>query len=404
MPKIGLSPTQKGQLNQALKNSKVEQRKESLWKGPSDAGPLGGVTFSSVSKWLCNREHFRLKMVEGLVKEDIFNHSIEFGNMWHVMEECFASQKQMGACQTALKNYVIDLAKKYKEAGTQINQWYNVCLTQFPLYVAHWAKNPDVKSREPIFQEEVFQIPYSLPSGRKIYLRGKFDSVDRIKKGLYIQENKTKSEPDLEQIERDLPWDMQTMMYLSVLDLLRQRTYDGSLATRKELGGDKKANLGVRYNVIRRPLSGGKFSIKQKKGRMTKKGPVGVQTAEQFYAELGGIIKKNPKHFFIRFKMEVTKDDLANFQQKCLNPVLENVLDDYEWWSWCLKNNAVSVFDYTMRKQMFPAHQNRHYIFPTGIYNPQTEGRGTEYDEYINTGNMRGLVRTDKLFRELKDA
>jgi hypothetical protein len=38
---------------------------------------------------------------------------------------------------------------------------------------------------------------------------------------------------------------------------------------------------------------------------------------------------------------------------------------------------------------------------PFGVYSPLLDGGGTEYDEYLSTGSTVGLVRTDRLFKEL---
>ena len=77
-------------------------------------------------------------------------------------------------------------------------------------------------------------------------MRGKWDSVDYIGKRVYLQENKTKGDIDEQAIRHNLHFDLQTMLYMTALT--------------EELEPQKIA--GVRYNVIRRPLSGGKGSIR----------------------------------------------------------------------------------------------------------------------------------------------
>ena len=128
---------------------KKRETKEPLWKGPEE----DGVTQSMLGRFLCCRERFRLLVVEGLAEADGFNHRIEYGNMWHVCEEEFASSpgnvmkgssKNQG-WENQLRKYCQKLCAKYPLAQEQIDKWYNVCKLQFPIYVKYWGKHPDVK-------------------------------------------------------------------------------------------------------------------------------------------------------------------------------------------------------------------------------------------------------------------
>src|SRR6266576_1794348 len=222
-----------------VKSPKIQQvAREPLWKGPQ----VDGVTFSLLSRYLVCKERFRLFVIEGLKEAETFRHPLEFGSMWHVCEEALASGSITWL--TALQAYCRALAVKWKESANQVDKWYNVVKLQFPLYVDYWKKHPDVRNRKPICQEKPFDVEYLLPSGRKVRVRGKFDAVDLIDKAVYIQENKGKGDPNEQQILRQLTCDLQTMMYAEVAA--------GYEFTAHKFGG-------VRYNVIRRPLSGGKF-------------------------------------------------------------------------------------------------------------------------------------------------
>ncbi len=285
----------------------------------------------------------------------------------------------------ALQVYCRKLADRWREAGPQIEHWYNIVKLQFPIYVNYWKKHPDVKSRKPICQEEPFAINYELPSGRIVVLRGKFDAIDSIDKALYLQENKAKGDPSEQQILRQLTFDLQTMIY--------------AIAARREYHTAKFG--GVRYNVIRRPLSGGKHSITQHKGRKTLKGLVGVESTEQFYVRLAKLINENASHFFNRYRVEIGQHDLDKFEHTCLIPILENLCDDYEWWAYC-QRNTLSSFD-GGRKIQFPRQSPRHFRLPYGVYNSLAEGGSTAYDEYLATGSEIGLERTTNLFPELTE-
>lgn len=362
--------------NQATK--KLAKR-ETLWDLHRD-----GITFSLLCKFISCRERFRLLVVEGLKGRDEFSSRMEFGNAWHVCEEAYAANKNH---EGSLLAYCQELLKRYQMAGEEIEKWYLAIKTMFPIYISHWEKNEDVVNRTPVFQEKVFDVRHPLNDGnsytRVIRLRGKWDAVDFIKpnkqqrlngeqEGLYIQENKSKGDINEQQIRRQLPLDLQSMIYLTALEETPLEKFDG-----KRIGG-------IRYNVVRRPLSGGKHSITQHKGRGKLK--VGAETKEEFYRRLGGLIRDNPASFFLRLKMEVTPDELLLFQRRCLNQILGQLFD---WW----ESIKADPFN--------PWGSPLHWISPYGTYSTLNEGRVGDLDDYIANGNMSGLTRVDRLFKEL---
>jgi hypothetical protein len=350
---------------------------EPLWRGPV----ADGITFSLLSRYLVCKERFRVETIDGWRKADSFNHRLEYGSMWHCCEELLAagqSPSNRVDQWTLLDNYGQKLLQRFPLQQQQVNHWYNVCKIQFPAYVDHWRKHPDVQDRKPLLQEVSFKVPYQLPSGRSVVLRGKWDSVDLIDGGIYLQENKTKADIDEQVLKLQLAsgFDLQTMTYLTAL----------------ELAGPKAGPIhGIRFNVIRRPLSGGKNSIVQKK----------TESVDEFYERLSSVIWENQDFFFMRWKIGVAPEDIKRFRRECLDPVLENLLDDYQWWVECFKKK-VSPFDYQERSVGYPHHQNRHHIFPYGIYNPMTEGKASDVDAYITGGSTVGLERPKTLFPELE--
>jgi hypothetical protein len=256
---------------------------------------------------------------------------------------------------------------------------------QFPIYVDYWAKHPDVKNREPLVQEQTFNIPYELPSGRTVRLRGKWDSIDVIGKGrrarVYLQENKTKGDVDEEQLKQQLQFDLQTMLYLTAMHL------HGA-----ELAPLPHSIAGVRYNVVRRPLSGGRHSIRQHKP--TKSKPQG-ESLDAYYNRLGGLITSDQDFFFMRWKAVVTGADVETFKQQFLNPVLEQLC---QWWD----HIAVNLEDpFQPNKSANINCQSVHYRYPFGVYNPVGVGRASELDEYLSTGSTLGLQETTTVFPEL---
>lgn len=378
-------------LKQKMQNQKTtRQLTEFVWDGPCNGGPKGGITQSLISSFLMCRERFRLRNIVGLSPPDTFNHRIEYGSMWHVCEEAFATgenpvvknQKTSSPWDHALFDYCAGLCKRYKTQQAQIERWYHICKTQFPIYVDYWEKHPDVKKRNPLLQEQTFHVPYKLPSGNTVYLRGKWDAVDVIgKEGIFLQENKTKGDIREEQMKRQLSFDLQTLFYLVALNKW--------LANPKEngaVGQPCKRASGVRYNVIRRPLSGGKGSIVQYKP--TKQRPLG-ETDEQFYTRLRSVISEEPSFFFMRWKVGILPQDVERFEHDFLIPCLEQLCD---WYAWIDSPKG--------RKDPFA--DSIHYRTPYGLYNTLAEGGSTDVDEFLATGSELGLTRGNSIFKELQ--
>lgn len=382
MPKI-TQPTTK--VGKALKGVKIpEQRKGPLWKGPQDSSDQGGCTQSLISSWLVCRERFRLKTIEGLQPTQRFAPSMDFGTMWHACEEMLSKKDKDQGWEENLKAEATKFCVKFPLQQDEVNKWYNVCKVLFPIYVDFWAKDKEQREKTPLLQEYAFKVPYILPSGRIVYLRGKFDAVDLIGKGktagIWLQENKTKSEVDEEKIRRQLKFDLQTMLYLIALKELRQN----SLHVEPWIKTSYADVLGVRYNVIRRPLAGGKGSIRQH--APTKSNP-GGETSAEFYDRLRGVILEDVGTYFLRIKSEVFPSDIERFKKLCLNPLLEQLCDWYDWNTDPRENECTN---------------NVHYMTPFGLWNPLIETGQTDLDNYLETGSEIGLHRVDKLFTELQ--
>ena len=368
-----------------------QQAKGPLWAGPCGEGPQGGITQSLIGRWLCCRERFRLQTVEGWKAVERFSAPLEFGNMWHVCEEMWAGQEQLPLCHVALRRYCEGLTKKFPLQQQEVNDWFQKCAALFPLYVRHWAEHPDVKDRTPLLQEQAFDVPYALPSGRVVRLRGKWDSVDLIGKGreagIWIQENKTKQTIDRQKIERQCKFDLQTMLYQIALDGCRKQ----ETTTTEHFEG--APILGTRYNVIRRSAH---------KGGKGKKGQKETAVDSMLKAFEEDRRKRQVSSWFDRWQVTVRPADVERFKRTCLDPILENICDDYEWWEYCHKQHR-DPFEFLWRQGCgeFHKHRNRHFRLPFGIYNPLAEGGSSDFDGLLDGGSTVGLHRATDLFPEL---
>lgn len=374
--------------------SSIPKPRPPLWKGPM----VDGVSQSLLCRFLVCRDRFRVHTIEGLEANDRFNHRLEYGNMWHVCEEAHAANLSITDRENKLMQYCQELQQRYKTSGEDILKYYNICKLQYPIYADYWSKHPDVKDRTPFFQEVSFKIPFLLPSGRVVFLRGKFDSVDLIGKGktaaIYLQENKSKGDIDPVAMLKQLKYDMQTLFYLTALHLLNdymegeapreiERQLEDIQPDEHLMGplvGWNGKIAGVRYNVIRRPLAGGRHSIKQKQG----------QTLSGYYTELRDRIAGDTDYFFMRWKVDFTKEEVLRFQRQTLIPMLEQLCD------WYTSVTGGNVYDSPI------GHNYQNYLMPYGVYSPLSEGYTTDVDEYIFTGSMTGLTRMKTLFPELE--
>jgi hypothetical protein len=399
-----------------------------LWQGPCGDGPNGGITQSMLVRFLSCRERFRLKYVLGLEPPDRWTHRLGYGNMWHACEEAMAGGYYYEA---KLYYHAEECIRRYPLQREEITKWYNVCRVQFPEYVRYWSDHPDVRNRTPLMQEQVFDVPYALPSDRVVRLRGKWDSVDliepgpcecgadrtgpsaeahadncpargpwtfrdgRLHGGIYLQENKTKGDVDKLQIERQLKFDLQTMMYLVALtessrDAHRKLDRELKSGQMELLDGARVplCILGIRYNVVRRPLSGGVGSIKPHTAKSTKNKFTPAETEAEFYERLRrDYLAADPGYWFFRVRAEVSARDIQVFRDTCLDPLLETV---------CCWYDTV-----TGHPMLLPSYAIN-YRTPFGVYSALEEGGATEYDAYLETGSESTLRRVETLFTELQ--
>jgi len=299
-------------------------------------------------------------------------HACEEEMEWNINRSGFVGDMKIGG---HMEDYIKKLYEQYPYDTDQINHWSNVCRTQFPIYLDYWRKNTEQVAIEPLLREQVFDVPYKLPSGRVVRLRGKWDGVDLIDGRVWLYENKTKGDIDAEEIKRQLTFDLQTMLYIISLS----EKQDSDFWNRSNKRWRDKSIGGVRYNCIRRPLSGGKGTIVRHKA--TKNHP--EESWESYYSRLGQYMKDEPEHYFMRWMVEVTEKDITRFKTTCLDPLLEEICDWY---------NMVTV-----KRDITPG--TWHYRTPFGVFGMDLP---TDYNEMLVHGGMLGMRRVDSLFNELQ--
>lgn len=433
-------------LRDELRAIPVPQQKQvaTVWEGPESDGPQGGVTQGLLAKWLVCKERARLYLVKGLKQAERFSHKLSYGNMFHL---CSEVHDNGGDWREALTKHCQDLFKQWPFDRAEIEKWHDCCQMQFPLCVDFWNKHPNIAKRTSLLQEQQFRVPIKLPSGRTVFLRGKMDAVELVhggqRPGIVLFETKTKGDIDEQQIRRQLAYDLQVMLYVTALKELKDRISPqsdplGLEEIEDDFGEALFDNeiVGVRYNVVKRPLSGGKGTIKQSDGtagaKCTKCKGVGKfvqpsgqwnycvkcggagrtggkppETRQAFMARLAQYVKDAPQEWFMRWDVQIMPSDIERFKVEFLVPALENLCDDFEWWQCCHENsrnpfggNRVGHVALDRRK-CFPHHCPRHFRMPFGVTSPLLDGGETDMDVFLNTGSTQGLQHVTNLFPEL---
>jgi hypothetical protein len=359
---------------------------KSFWKGPLE----DGITFSLLNRFLECRERFRLRVVEGLVDDDGFQKAMEYGSMWHESEAALATKG--GSWLKAAQSYRDKLISKYPDSQADIIHWYCVLKAEFPHYITRWQAQH--KANQSLLQEVAFRVPYTLPSGRVITLRGKWDQVFLRKKNIWLQENKTKGEIDEEGIMATVDENLQVMFYLIALDTYSKTPgilqLPGLIATAQDLFQGKKL-AGVLYNVIRRPLAD-RYAIRQKKS----------ETKKQFYERLSAEIKSKPDHYFKRWEANIGPADIKKFKRECFDPILEGLMD---WWEYInTEGNPHDPWHVdTFYREQGMYVPKLHYRTPFGIYHSLAGGFRGSYFNYITKQSSRDLRTITTLYPELEE-
>lgn len=340
---------------------KLPSPRQSLWRGPCDDSENGGVTADLLKRFLDCPERTRLRYVEGLVPEPRFDHKKVFARLFATVKREYEARGQVAAALDDAYDECDEIAAEFPgpETTELLTHWFNVLVPTFAGYVRHRQEN-DIDQGASRSLKRLVDVAtsvitdYDLPSGRKVYLKAEECPSWLVGVGptAYhrIARSVVKGDLDPERLKNTARMDLDTMFSVVVM-------------------GGKIGE--VYYDCVRRPLSGGKGSIKRNKP--TKSNPEG-ETATSFYSRLRDtVLDADPAHWYPHFLVELEPSDVDEFRRRCLNPVLERLCDWYE-----------------------EIHTNCGYTAPFTLDRPRTE-----YDEYLLTGSERGLVRSQVAFPEL---
>lgn len=325
-----------------------------------------GVTFTFLSNFLVDRERTRLNYVEGLTPVGRMASPLEFGELFHLCLENAASgfpedpfklianyERQRRISESLDPDELVELARMC-----------GVVAVTFDAYYKKWFKLDANKSY--VFREQVFDVPYKIPTGAVIRLRGRWDAVfeEPGKDGqieLWLMENKTKGEIDPDYIQTTLHMDLQTMLYVFTLQKFLNRPVHGVL-----------------YNVVRRS--------QLRQGRS--------ESLAAFLDRLKSDIEQRPDWYFYRWKVHILQEDVERWRRQVLDPLLEQVV---MWWE-SIKSDP---FDpWTDSEGKVNPH---HFLRPLGVYDPIAAGRFGEYFDVLIRGVRSGYTVRKEPFPELVD-
>ncbi len=332
-----------------LKNNLQVPCNWSLYPNPNDpTWRKHGLSQSLIAKFIVCRERFRLRTVEGLTSGGS-KEAMEFGTIFHKALELNAQGKTTSQIfshlrtQAKLKNYDLMLCR--------------IAALMVTYYLKFWKDQ--LKTARYIETEEVFEIPYKC-MGSTIMLRGRRDQAYMKDGRLWLQENKTKSQVNEDQIQMTLGYMLQPMLYL-----LSIKHDNPSMP----LGG-------ILYNIIRKP------QLKQNS----------KESDSAYLDRIAADIEERPDHYFKMFEVEIDDAHLKMWEQRYFYPLICQIKI---WWD-SIKHNP---FDPWVGEDGQP--NPHHYLRPFGIYDPMSHGLGEYFVRVVN-GIDAGLTPNSDVFSELE--
>lgn len=309
-----------------------------------------GISYSLLSRFIGCRERYRLYAVEG-VRETRNKTSMDFGTYFHKLLELRAKHPNKSPSQLFKLNNTILTPTELGVAKVVYEEYHDYYSGDNYKYFA---------------QEDKFDVKYVLPSGHTFRLRGRLDeTIINPNRSLMIQENKTKGNINEDQLAAHIPFNLQTMFYVTAAAIHYKKPVEGVL-----------------YNVIRKPGH-----------TQTNKDA----NEKAFLDRLRKDIQSRPQYFFIRWEYPITDKQLQDWKNYTLHPLL---LQLRVWWD-SVKHDPFSPWTTPDEKGKLSVNPH-HFQRPFGVYDSLTTGVG-DYFDLITRNNPVGTTSGNEPFSELKD-
>lgn len=262
---------------------------------------IDGISPSGIAEWLRCREHFRLKYVEGFrPKGSSYNSYAEFGNLWHAAHEAWTKKGSRFDFAKWLRGYRkrFDMSQLAPPSKYEQETAYALIECMWPHYERKYQKD----LRDQWFMHEgKYRLAYKLDCGRSVLLNGTMDGGFIPRRGILrrrkvLHEMKTKSRYNSDKIRRSLRVNLQAMTYAWML---------------RELSKGKEKFGGISYDVVRNP------STKPRKG----------QTFKAFKQEISDKVSQRPLHYFDRMVVPVSDQNLDDWHDNVLHPIMHDLRD-----------------------------------------------------------------------------
>lgn len=320
--------------------------------------PTLGITQTLLGHFLQCREQFRLRWLEGWRPSET-TEALDFGSAFH---DCLAQVHQHGRSpRDAMTQYKrsIGIGKMTLRERQELESTLGQVLILLEAYQKEWSRFDS--TTEWVAREKSFNFGFTVNTSMlvnnptPVNLRGKWDGVFRSGKGcpLRILETKTKSRIDEDGIQDSLPFDLQTMFY----------AYAAQCTFGERVGG-------ILYDVVRRP------QLRQKQD----------ESLPDFLARVAKDVELRRDFYFFRWDVSLGKDDVDNWVQRTLTPIISELLDWYD--------TVMASY----HKQGDPWGSPLHYMNPNGLFTRY--GRCDLFDA-LTKGDYSGLRKAKTCHEEL---
>lgn len=317
-----------------------------------------GISYSSLCKFLICRERFRIYKIEGLVEDDGWNHKMNYGTFMHNGSEGFRKQGKQGQ-EDAISKLQVAWMNEYPESQQDICLYASLAKYQCEQWRKYYGND---KKKYFAFETRFFE-KFKLPSGRVVPIEGYTDALCVKKSGISIYDMKVKGRIDEYQLEHQLKYDAQMMIYsLCVQKRLKRKPVQG-----------KDKVTGIIYDVVRRPEVG--YKLRRKKD----------ESLASYVKRFKEHIRENPDYYFIRKEVPVLQSHLLHFKKFCLFPILEQLADWYD---------TMSAVNFSTKEFC-----KEHFIRPFGIYDSEEFTGRMDYFNYVMTGSKYKLKPKPKMER-----
>lgn len=331
------------------------------WSGPEKYG----IAFSHLNRFLECPERFYFYTRRCVDEDEGFKLPMYYGSVFHAGEE--AARKGL-KYEDGIESEGQKILARHPTATAGVADIVAWAKMQYREYQRYWKAQPQLTKRKEVFAERSFKVPYRLPSGRIVWLRGVVDGAFTEVRKLagdctplfYVQENKTKGKIDEEAITKGLAQELQSLFYVIAVELF----------------DDVPKVNGLLYNVIRRPFSE-RWAPRKKKSE---------RRAAFLHRYATKFLRVRPKEYFFQWKCMLSRKAITEFRRKVFDPILERLCT---WFDWILKSEQEGL-------DRFAEPHGLHWQAPFGTYNSLAGGWRGSYFEYITSNGKRTSTLVDK--------